>query len=85
MYLRKDNTPYYVGRGTQQRPFQRHNGTASCPKDKSRILVLYNNIGFLSSCAIEIFWIAVYGRKDLGTGILNNKTISDIVFYFIRN
>lgn len=74
MYLRKDNTPYYIGRGTHRRPFQKHNGTSSCPKDKSRIHILYNDIGFLSSCAIEIFWIAIYGRKDLGTGILNNRT-----------
>jgi hypothetical protein len=73
-YLRYDNTPYYVGRGSYTRPYEKHSGATSTPKDKSKILIIATDIDFLTSKAMEIFWIAVYGRKDLGTGILNNRT-----------
>lgn len=73
-YLRVDGTPYYIGAGTDRRAFKKSKGEVHPPKDKSRIIFLHTNINKSQSRAFEIFWIAVYGRKDLGTGILRNKT-----------
>jgi hypothetical protein len=72
-YLREDRTPYYVGKGNNRRAYQKHNGFYP-PKDKSRILILKNNLTEEEAFKHEIYMIAVFGRKDLGTGILLNKT-----------
>jgi hypothetical protein len=73
-YLRKkDNTPYYIGKGQRNRAFQKH-GRIRIPKDKSRIIFLKQNLTEEEAFKHEIYMIAVFGRKDLGTGILLNRT-----------
>ena len=72
LYLRKDMTPYYVGKGSGDRV------TAVChrikpPKDKSRILIK-ECLSESEAFDMEKYLIALYGRKDLGTGILRNMT-----------
>lgn len=73
-YLRKsDNTPYYIGKGSGKRAYHpRH--SVSVPKDKSKIVFLETNLTDVGSLALERRMIKWYGRKDLGTGILHNKT-----------
>ena len=75
-YLRtKDLTPYYVGvaAGTDPyRPIGKHN--VAVPKDRKRIQILDSGLTFEEALEIEIFYIAKYGRKDIGTGILRNRT-----------
>ena len=73
-YLREDRTPYYIGKGKGNRAYRRRNKGIKPPNDKSRILILKNNLTEEESFRHEVYMIAVFGRKDLGTGILHNKT-----------
>jgi hypothetical protein len=73
-YLREDRTPYYVGKGKGNRIYANHQRGISVPKDKSRIIFLKQNITEEEAFKHEIYMIAVFGRKDLGTGILRNKS-----------
>lgn len=73
-YLREDKTPYYIGKGKGKRIYNKRGRPCSTPKDKSRIIFLKQNLTEKEAFKHEIYMIAVFGRKDLGTGILYNKT-----------
>jgi hypothetical protein len=73
-YLREDRTPYYIGKGQGNRAYKRCKTDIKPPKDKTRILILKKNLTEEESFKHEIYMIAVFGRKDLGTGILHNRT-----------
>ena len=72
-FLREDRTPYYIGKGTGRRIYSTQRKIKP-PKDKSRIIFLKKNLTEEESFRHEIYMIAVFGRKDLGTGILRNET-----------
>ena len=72
-YLREDKTPYYIGKGKGNRVYN-NNRVIPKPKDKSRIIFLKQNLTEQEAFRHEIYMIAVFGRKDLGTGILQNRT-----------
>jgi hypothetical protein len=76
-YLRKDGSPYYIGKGFNKRAYIQHRtkkGGVHTPTDHSRIAFLETNLTELGSLALERRMIKWYGRKDLGSGILQNKT-----------
>ena len=73
-YLREDGTPYYIGKGKGDRLYTKDKREFKPPKDKSRIIFLKQNLTEEEAFKHEIYMIAVLGRKDLGTGILRNKT-----------
>jgi hypothetical protein len=74
-YLREDRTPYYIGKGKDRRAYVRSKDRAiKPPLDKSRIIFLKQRLAEEESFKHEKYMIAIFGRKDLGTGILHNKT-----------
>lgn len=73
-YLREDRTPYYIGKGSGRRVYRRSKHCIKPPKDKSRVIFLKQNLTEEEAFKHEMYMISVFGRKDLGTGILHNKT-----------
>jgi hypothetical protein len=72
-YLREDGSPYYIGKGKGGRAFVRR-GRKVHPPAEDRILILKRNLTEEEAFKHEIYMIALYGRKDIGTGILYNFT-----------
>ena len=72
-FLREDRTPYYIGKGRGNRIYCKNRGI-NAPTDKSLILYLKKDLTEAEAFKHEVYMIFVLGRKDLGTGILRNRT-----------
>ena len=72
-YLRKDLTPYYIGKGIKYRAWSNAHGIHRPPEDW-RIVIMEQGLTNLGALALERRYIRWYGRKDKESGILRNMT-----------
>ena len=72
-YLREDGSPYYVGKGKGNRIHSNANRVFN-PPPKERRIFLKQNLTEQDAFKHEVYMIAVLGRKDLNTGILQNRS-----------
>lgn len=73
-YLREDRTRYYIGKGKGNRIYKKSKNDIKPPKNKLKIIFLKQKLTEEEAFKHEIYMISVFGRKDLDTGILRNKT-----------
>lgn len=71
-YIREDGTPYYIGMGKGNRAWDKRHSVNLPPKE--RIKIIQEGMSREEALNLEISLISQYGRKDLGTGILRNRT-----------
>jgi len=72
LWLREDGTPYYAGKGCGYRAFVKGRHITN-PPPKERIVVQEWPDEEIA-LAMEMYLIDFYGRKDIGTGCLRNRT-----------
>jgi len=76
-YLREDETPYYIGKGCQNRHLDCHRYVVVPPEE--RIVLLNENLTEQESFSIEAEYIKTYGRKGIDPGgILENRALSSL-------
>jgi hypothetical protein len=73
IYFRQDGTPYYVGKGSGRRAFKNGGRPCNRPQSRARILVQHWE-SEEKAFEIEQWYILLYGRQDIDSGILRNKS-----------
>lgn len=73
-YLREDLSPYYIGKGKDQRAYSKGRNEVRPPRDKSRVKIIKGNLTEQEAFELEKLYILMFGRIDNETGILRNKT-----------
>ena len=70
----KKYSPYYVGKGSGNRCYGKSGRPANRPKDISCIVTVQEGLTEEEAFSLERYCIALYGRLDIKTGILHNRT-----------
>lgn len=72
------NEVFYIGIGNEKRPYQKHGRNMEWNiitlRTKYRVDILFFDLTWEEACIKEKELIQLYGRKDLGVGILVNLT-----------
>jgi hypothetical protein len=72
IYLRENGTPYYIGKGKRNRAYSSDKMVDLPSKD--RIKIVLKNLTEEQAFCNEKDFIDYYGRLDINTGILENRT-----------
>ena len=72
MYFRENGTPYYIGKGKGKRAYNTDKMVDVPPK--GRIKIVLENLTEEQAFNNERDFISWYGRLDINTGILENRT-----------
>lgn len=67
-------SPYYIGKGSGKRALSNQGRPVNKPRDHSLIIYIQEGLTESEAFALESFCIALYGRIDIGTGCLRNKS-----------
>ena len=73
-YLRDDGTPYYIGKGRDVRAYYRTKYELIVLPPVDKILIILQNLTEEQAFSNEKDYIAWYGRLDINTGTLENRT-----------
>jgi len=73
-YLREDYSPYYIGKGSGKRAYNKGPKEVKPPRDKSRVRILKADLTEDEAFLLEKLYILMFGRIDSGTGILRNRS-----------
>jgi hypothetical protein len=73
-FCREDGTFYYIGKGRPERPYGKRKKGIRPPAQRERIIILHKNLPEGVAFDYEEKLILFYGRKDIGTGLLRNRT-----------
>jgi hypothetical protein len=67
-------SPYYIGKGQRTRCYDRAGRPVTRPIDRSYIVMIQEGLTEDEAFSLETYCIRIYGRIDIGTGILRNQT-----------
>lgn len=70
----KAGTPYYIGKGSTHRAWDRWGKSMKAPRNEENIIIYKCDLSESEAYEQESLLIEQYGRIDKGTGILRNKT-----------
>ena len=75
LWLREDGSPWYVGKGTwnEHRPLSGQRAYRKRCPPRERVIIQEHE-SEIAAVEAEKFLISYYGRRDLNTGILRNRT-----------
>lgn len=74
MFKSDDGVPYYIGMGKRDRAYRRDRHGLAVPENTKNIIYLHKKLSRDDAEKLEKSYIKLFGRKDLNTGILLNRT-----------